>query len=107
MDSTGCWLNGGCINATSPSLLNLPTGNLVKVFPNPATSFINFELHESSSNGNLEIFDAKGEVVKKIRIEAGVCSQTLSVADWPSGVYIYRYTAVGEPSQEGKFELLK
>ena len=59
----------------------------VKVYPNPATDHINFELYNiDNSNISIQLFDVSGRLVKESSTSTNKCRMNLS--DLQSGTYI-------------------
>ncbi len=63
------------------------TYNSLKIYPNPGRGQINFEFTEQAQ-GNLQLFDIRGMVIKSIEINSK--SLILDVSAWNEGVYIYK-----------------
>jgi len=83
--------------------------SFVKVFPNPATEELNFEV---TPPNNLEefqivIFDAAAKEQKResISLQRGKCS--LDVRNYSSGIYLYSLIGKNKVYQSGKFVLNK
>ncbi len=56
-----------------------------KVFPNPTTENIYVQQDGSIKDGNLELYDSKGQLVKQQQIKN---SNTIEIADLPQGFYL-------------------
>ncbi|MEI2747186.1 MAG: T9SS type A sorting domain-containing protein [Ferruginibacter sp.] len=82
------------------------SGNLVLVYPNPATTQLNVE-YSSETNGslNLQIIDGKGAIVlaRNINVSRGRTITNLNVSNLSAGVYMLRYTEPGGNSSSVKF----
>lgn len=82
------------------------SGNLVLVYPNPATTQLNIE-YSSETNGslNLQIIDGKGAIVlaRNINVSRGRTITNLNVSNLSAGVYMLRYTEPGGNSSSVKF----
>lgn len=86
-----------------PAFLDDPriTVNELAVYPNPTTDFINFEL-EIKMNAELKIFDLKGALVAKERLNQDASTHQIDVNALSSGTYIYSIQ-VGEDKLTGRF----
>lgn len=79
---------------------------IVKMFPNPATTYINFDLQKNYKQGmTLSIFN--GILGKKMYETSNVPARiTIDLTDFNRGVYIYH---LGDPSgkivESGKFQV--
>ncbi|QNL21399.1 T9SS type A sorting domain-containing protein [Hyphobacterium sp. CCMP332] len=81
----------GCVDYSDTisvvSGINEEEYNSLKVYPNPASSQINFEFSERAE-GIIQIFDIRGVKIRSIKIDSK--SELLDVSSWNEGVYIYR-----------------
>jgi len=79
----------GTFNGTVPTFEpgNL-AANAISIAPNPASEILNIKLLGEKIEGRVIATDATGRTV--LEMEA-VPSQTLLVADWPSGVYFLKW----------------
>ena len=60
----------------------------IKLYPNPASSFINIEFSNWSDVTQVSIFDARGSQIEKIQAENySNQSINLNVSNYPSGIY--------------------
>ncbi|RKX19354.1 MAG: hypothetical protein DRP35_07845 [Candidatus Zixiibacteriota bacterium] len=76
----------------------------IKVFPNPATSNITFEVN--SNNYDIVVFNMTGQQIRKIsRITTG--SYTMSKGNLKNGIYFYKIIANNEMIGSGKLILTK
>ena len=84
-DETGEWSSTVAIN-TNKSVVNKP----LKVYPNPATDFINLEFDGiDPSNFNVLVMDMSGKVVYKLDgVETAINQYTLPLNGIESGMYI-------------------
>ncbi|MBL0232073.1 MAG: T9SS type A sorting domain-containing protein [Chitinophagaceae bacterium] len=79
---------------------------IVKMFPNPATTYINFDLQKNYKTGmTLSIFN--GILGKKMYESSNVPSRiTVDLNDFNRGVYIYHLVdASGKIVESGKFQV--
>lgn len=65
-----------------------PTSNYFNIYPNPASTFIKFDLKESQENINIEIYNISGQLIKSI-LDFDVTKQ-LSLIDMSKGLYIVK-----------------
>ncbi|PHN05653.1 T9SS type A sorting domain-containing protein [Flavilitoribacter nigricans] len=61
----------------------------LRVWPNPSTGRVLLRLEGDGGDGQLSVFDARGQVVDRRTWNGG--QQELQVSTWPSGVYIIRF----------------
>jgi hypothetical protein len=86
---------------------NTDPGKLLKFYPNPATSYITFDLQKNYQKGlTISVFNFLG---KKVSESPNVNERTtLQLADYSRGVYIYYLTdATGKVLDTGKFQVSK
>lgn len=80
----------------------------VRFFPNPASSFINFEFKDNStlSNYSLKVFNFIG---KKVLENNNLSLRTVvNLNDFFRGVYIFQLTdRTGKVIESGKFQVVK
>jgi hypothetical protein len=80
---------------------------VLKLYPNPAVSFIKIEIQKNTDNGyNLQIINFLGKQVYEIKnLNA---TTTLDLATFPRGVYIYQLkNREGKMVESGKFQVAK
>jgi len=84
-DETGEWSSTVAIN-TNKSVVNKP----LKVYPNPATDFINLEFDGiDASNFNVLVMDMSGKVVYKLDgVQTAINQYTLPLNGIESGMYV-------------------
>ena len=70
-----------------------PDGSCLRLFPNPATSFITVETTGDPSGQIISILDLKGEIV--LMQSAPAPKTVLDVSDLPSGYYVIRIGGKG------------
>lgn len=71
----------------------------VRIYPNPASSHINFELSDILTSVTLELFDIQGRRVLQDRVSDGAA---VDVSNIGKGVYLYRLTSEQKFMQNGK-----
>lgn len=80
----------------------------VRFFPNPASSFINFEFKDNTnlSNYSFKVFNFIGKKVLEIN---NLSSRTvINLNDYFRGVYIFQLTdRTGKVIESGKFQVVK
>lgn len=82
-------------------------GKIVKPYPNPATTYITFDLQKSYQKGfTLVVYNFLG---KKMNESQNVTEKTtLTLTDFPRGVYIYHLTdQSGKVVDTGKFQVAR
>jgi len=83
--------------------------HLVKLFPNPATTFINIDISRLNSNSNTSFFQGfnfMGRKVYETRLSSSRASLYLN--DFFRGMYIYQLRdRNGAILETGKFQVLK
>ncbi len=77
------------LNLTVNSSLNDVVANAVEIrlYPNPAKSFVNMEFEALKENTLLQIFDINGRKVRTFDLKAGVETLRIDLGDLPKGVY--------------------
>jgi hypothetical protein len=81
----------------------------VKIFPNPSSNSLSFEIHPPSNMGEefeLVIVDNKGSQVKRQKIKNNL-NFTIDVGDFNNGTYIYSLCTKEKAFQNGKFVIAK
>jgi hypothetical protein len=79
----------------------------VKFYPNPATSFINFEFSKEYDNSySLVIFNFIGKKIEDIKVTDEKI--TVSLTDFYRGIYIFQLRdKQGSIVESGKFQVAK
>ena len=77
------------LNLTVNSSLNDVVANAVEVrlYPNPAKSFVTLEFEALKENTLLQILDINGRRVRTLDLKAGVETLRIDLGDLPKGVY--------------------
>ena len=77
------------LNLTVNSSLNDVVANAVEVrlYPNPAKSFVTLEFEALDENTLLQIFDINGRRVRTLDLKAGVETLRIDLGDLPKGIY--------------------
>ncbi|HMP92940.1 MAG TPA: T9SS type A sorting domain-containing protein [Phnomibacter sp.] len=99
--------------AGSASGQKLPAGEpegkqpMVKFFPNPATTFLNFEFKTPVSRGHsLEIFSFLGR--KMMALPVNNSRMTVNITDFFRGVYVFQLRdETGRVVETNKFQVSK
>ena len=82
-------------------------GPIVRFYPNPATTFVNFDVHNVTDKGySIQVFNFLGRKL----FEAGNVGQNtrLNLTDFTRGVYIYQLRdRSGKVVESGKFQVSK
>lgn len=92
-------------NSNSPG--SEPAARIIKFYPNPAISFINFEFQRSYDKSyNFQIFNMLGKKVYEVN---NVTPKTIvNVGDFFRGVYIFQLRdKTGKVIDSGKFQVSK
>lgn len=83
-----------------------PVGDrvVVRLYPNPATSFINFEFVNVQRGYTLQIYAFVGKKMTEVRINSGKI--TVSLDNYFRGIYIYQVRdSGGRIVESGKFQV--
>ncbi|MEZ4955854.1 MAG: HYR domain-containing protein [Saprospiraceae bacterium] len=70
----------------------------VRLFPNPANEQVNVRLSKSFAQGQLEIFDAQGRLLKQQGLTAGTRQYQVETAAFSPGLYFVKVETDGEMS---------
>jgi len=89
------------------SILPDAAQRVLKLYPNPATTFIKIEFQKNYNNGfNLQIINFLGKQVYELRNLNTTTS--LDLTTFPRGVYIYQLKdREGKMVESGKFQVAK
>ena len=91
---------------TSVSVIQEETSRIIRFYPNPATSIINFDFQKSyDKTYNLQIFNFLGKKVFEVNNISPKTTVTLS--DFKSGVFLYHLIRNGKVVETGKFQVAK
>ncbi|MBC8048037.1 MAG: T9SS type A sorting domain-containing protein [Fimbriimonadaceae bacterium] len=74
------------------------------IFPNPANDFINI-YNPLKTNALIELYDLAGNKVDVIEIKSGL--NTINVANYAAGIYMFRMTDAGDYLYAGKFKVAR
>ncbi|HVX51435.1 MAG TPA: T9SS type A sorting domain-containing protein [Chitinophagaceae bacterium] len=83
--------------------------NIVKFYPNPATSLINFEFPNESDKNNyvLQIYSFTGRKMTEISVNSNKITLTLT-NDYYRGLYIFHLVdKTGKLLEAGKFQVIR
>jgi hypothetical protein len=101
------------LHAQQPGTTSLPAGNgqtekLVKLYPNPAVAYVNFELKDNNRKMlTLQIYNG---ILGKKMVEYKISGDryTLNLNDFTRGLYIYHLVDPnGKILESGKFQVSK
>ena len=94
-------------NLTKSDLVNNEASKTVKLYPNPATSFVNFEFDKKYDNTySLVIFNFIGKQVEDLKLSDKKI--TVSLTNYYRGVYIFQLRdKQGTIVESGKFQVSK
>jgi hypothetical protein len=101
-----CWsVYAGNPNTNNGREVNV---KVVKCYPNPATSVINFEFStDADKSGSLKIFSFTGKKMTDVAISSGKITILLD-NDYYRGIYIYQvHDKNGRILETGKFQVVK
>lgn len=98
-----CWVVSGFDTPDQTT----PTVQVVKCYPNPATSFVNFEFSKTIDKTNsLFVFSFVGKKMAEIPVSNNKI--TITLADYYRGVYVFQLRDKGGNIIEcGKFSVVK
>jgi len=84
-----------------PIVLN---DNAIKVYPNPAIDYINFDLKNIIQKSELIVYNSLGQLVKQESVIKAQQSAQLNISDLVSGIYYYHIIGYDKAVQySGKF----
>jgi len=107
-DSTICSDGSGGIELAKMKLpLDTIKTSYLKVYPNPAKEQVTITYQLANSSGLFELYDVTGRLVTSFDITTSSGQMTLSVADIPSGIYIYKLVSDGDSDKLGKLAVIK
>lgn len=69
------------------------SANELKIYPNPATGFVTFDLKDASEPATIEIFDIQG---KKVIFQLLPVNKQIQVSQLNSGMYFYKINQNGQ-----------
>lgn len=80
---------------------------ILKFYPNPATSFINFDFQKGYDKGyTIQVFNFIGKQVSEVKNVTP--KTTLNISDYNRGIYIYQLKDMnGKLIESGKFQVAK
>lgn len=96
------------LSQAQPRVSSAPDPALVRFYPNPATSYITFDLDKSNYDKgySLEVYSFMGRKM----YESAKFNQrtTLNLSDFTRGVYVYQlHDKSGKIIESGKFQVSK
>lgn len=84
----GCVDTSGCFNITTVGIQHNDFGPALKIFPSPATNYLNIGLADLAGTATVEIFDLAGSLIMKQKI---LENQTkLDLNNFRAGVYLVK-----------------
>ena len=90
-------------DASAPTGINESNAGALSVYPNPATTEVNFVNVDGTS---LDVTNVNGQVVESISIN-GLSSVTVNTMSYAAGVYFYTLSNVNGVTARGKFSVAK
>jgi hypothetical protein len=100
LDSMGC-LVVGTEESPSPSR----AGENIRIYPNPASDYINVDFLTENPQGRLYVYNAQGILITQINLLEH--NTVISTTDWAVGGYFYEYTIDGVVAQRGKLQVIR
>lgn len=79
----------------------------LKVYPNPAKSYVVFEKHNLDMEGDLIIADVSGKVVQRVHISKDSPQYVWDTRNLNHGIYSYKFTMSGGLYYSGKVTVIK
>ncbi len=104
LDSNGCLIND-CGLFTGIKEYFPPNNATVSVYPNPASNYLTISY---TSNHNLAvkpkaiIYNLQGQVLQEVVLQSNSGQEQISVAGYPSGMYLYQVVSGGQVLGSGK-----
>jgi len=91
-------------SAMDHMLTGEPAGNYLHGYPVPASEFVdmNYQLAGDQNTGIIEIIDAQGKSVQRIRVNTNRGTIRVPVTHYPSGSYIYKIDTKRGVPRSGK-----
>lgn len=87
---------------TITGIINLSAEtNAVKVYPNPVSDFVKFEVENANTEMELTVFDNSGRLVERVSFNTSVIE--LNLGKLPSGMYSYKINTAGLLIGTGSF----
>lgn len=99
------WLDD--VSVTGPSGINqvLAIGSSIRVYPNPASDAVNFQLSGLNNAAILSIFDIAGQKIGEFPVNNNI---RISTQSYSNGLYFYQfYDNTGSIIKTGKFSVNK
>ncbi len=83
--------------------------SFVKVFPNPASNTLTFEISPPDNINDYELIitNTNAEEITRTKIAGNNYRYTINVSDLSSGIYFYTLSTKNKPYQSGKFIITK
>ena len=78
---------------------------MVRLSPNPASSFLNVELGSDIKDGYFEVYNAQAQLIKQYLITGKYCQ--INVGDLSAGTYYYKLTSNSKLLNSGTFIVTK
>lgn len=93
-------------NRTAVSVIKNEPSRIIRFYPNPATSIINFDFQKSyDKTYNLQIFSFLGKKVFELN---NISPKTIvNLSDFKSGIFLYHLIRNGKVIETGKFQIAK
>lgn len=92
------------VNATPTGIEDADTESGIKVYPNPATSIVNFDftgISDIEEEMEISLFNAIGAKLKSVKTN-GLDKLSIETVDLPAGMYLYQIEANQSVLKTGK-----
>jgi hypothetical protein len=83
------------VSSTETVGLNFNSKDHLQIYPNPTKDKLNLSLTEDYSNGQLEIYDVYGKLIKRVKL-TNELFQTIKVSGLAEGQYNLRFISSEE-----------
>ncbi|MFN2439793.1 MAG: T9SS type A sorting domain-containing protein [Chitinophagaceae bacterium] len=96
-----------CAKAQSVSVPTLTSAPIIRFFPNPASSIVNFDFQKAYEKGyTLQVYSFLGKkMYEKINVDQRT---SINLSEYNRGVYIYQLrNKAGKMVESGKFQVSK
>lgn len=100
------WVDDLSVTDATVGIIHFDMDDAVKVYPNPATSFLTVSVDEYMTGYYFEVTDVKGSLIKTSILGSAV--STIDVSNLSNGTYIYRVAdKAGNILKQDRFSIVK